>query len=266
MSLVTVMSPAKDETYDDYLTSLIYDAAKGNEKEKKWGEFYLKLIAMGELLEDLDKDCGESEKKDPRHFIKVYNKEESVNKDLSLYDYGISPLIKHLFPVMNTFAVSGKLGKNKSGFSVDFYSKLIQPTKTNAYIGGNSKKKLRSSAEKIFSFLDVDNNPAYHELSLKRKKVNSELYAGKKDFVANVCDGEIIFRDGKTSQNEIMSKMMQNIKTQDLFVPEKYIIRGYDFAIDTTSYKSEEKFKAHYTEIMQKVHAILEKKAKKTAA
>jgi len=259
MSGILFIGPGKGETWSDYFIDTVHKLVKGEGKEKALAGLSLRLHAIGELYRDTPEP--KFDKYDSRLITSVYNHAESIDKNLELSNYGISPMIAHFFPVLNSFAVVGKLGRYNTGFVLDCFTKDICPTKTLAYTKTNSKKLIKRVAEEIFSFKNKNRKPSYTEKSLRRGLLNIERYTNEREIQASISQGEVIFGGEGTSHNDMIKWMMKSCKNYPNFEPKQYILSHYDFAIDMDPEEGKEKFSEDYQKLMGRVHQVLKEKA-----
>lgn len=262
--MISVIGPAKGQTYSDYLTETIFMAFKGDEKERKLGKMTLNFLIISELHRP-----GQKEKFDEngsKLVTAVYNHQTSVEKDLELTDYGVSPFVDPFFPVLDSFAVFGKLGRSDAGFILDYFSRDIKLPKTAVVSKSFSKSRIRDAARSVFDFKNPDGKSAYVERDSRRGIVDLSPYKGKKNLRALICEGELAFNGPPISQNDVARTMLENVSQYRGFTPKKWVIKHYDFKIDFKPEDGEEVFNRKYEELGQRIHRVLEKKAARTAA
>lgn len=287
MSGVTVIGPIGKQTHDDYLTELIHKVWRGDGDRADLGSFpltplsELKLIAIGELyrLEQWDAS-KEYDKNGARLITSTYNLPESVYHDLEMTNYGVAPFVPHLFPVLDSFSVVGKLDDTRVGLDLYFFPGNIQPTGTRAFVQSSQKNLAerlslaRELSPEIFCFGNVEGESAYTKRSVGRKTIDLVPYGIKGNVFreeikirCSVCEGELKFGLEKGKQyNEIVLEMMGFVSQHPHFNPERYILRHYDFKIDFGPEVGKAEFSRKYDELMKRVQRVFEKKVQRYAA
>ena len=258
-------------TNDDYRMSLMYESFRGNGDKNLDGHpltpnHQLVLMAREELERlDMKKDpLDQFDKNGARLVTLIYNFPESIEKDLEINDYGITPSSPGLFPYLDSFYITGKLDGIDVGFGIDFFPANIQPTGARTFIDPSKQSLVHKLAEEIYLFRNAQGKSAYAGVDTENSVIDLSQYMGEQGIKCSVCDGELKFGfEGGKLHKEIILEMMGFVNKHPHFTSERYILKYYDFKIDFSSKDGEEKFKEGYGKLAERVQKVFKEKAKK---
>jgi len=269
MNGITVIGPTGKQSHDDYLTELIHKVWRGDGDRSDLASppltplSELKLIAIGELYEDISEEFDEN---GSRLVVAEYNLPESVNRDLEMVNYGVAPFVPHLFPVPDSFSVVGESDGKRAVLDLDFYLSK-RPGIARTLVGSNKGGLAYKLGAEVFSnFKDISRQNAYHPVSNAGNIIHLSRYFGERE-ATNTSAGELIFGSKNGSPykpyNEVILEMMGFVNEHPSFKPERYIMRHHDFKIDFGPEVGKTEFSKQYTLLMERVEREYEKKAQK---
>ena len=266
MNGITVIGPMGKQTRDDRLIEIIFNAFKGKGAEKIEAQMVLSFKILNEL-DDKDKNQERFDKNKARLITATYNLPESVYHNLEMTNYGVATFVPHLFPVIDSFSVVGKLDDTCVGFDLDFFPRDIQSTGTRVFARSPSKNLVQRLASEMFNFRDAQGKLAYSTKHTGEEIIDLKHYTGERRRKCSVCDGQLKFglEKGKP-YNDIVLEMMGFVNRHPHFSPESYILRHYDFKIDFSPEVCKIELSKRYDKLMERVKRVFEKKAQKNAA
>jgi hypothetical protein len=272
MSGITVIGPRGNQSHDDYLIELIHKVWRGDGNNPDLAPFpltpvgELKLIAIGELYRMNKNSKPEFDENGSKLVTAKYNIPESVYMDLEMSGYGVSPMVSHLFPVMDSFAIVGQLDGNYAGFGVDFFGNVQRPTRTVAFAQSSDPGLVSEAGRYVFGLDALDGNPAYSAGNLRRELADRRWYNRKGDIEVVVREGTLQFGGDGKLQNEVVRGIVERAKGYVRFKPEQYILEHHDFKIDFGPKDGKARFNEGLTELSGRVQTVFQEKAKRYAA
>jgi len=216
---------------------LLYDAYKGGQE----GEGFAKLTLERQMLRELEntEDAPIEKPKNNRGYgenLSMYNLAESVKKDVDLTNYGIAPTFKSFFPIVDSFGVFGRMGKDRlyTGFMIDLFNK--NPTIATAYMQNGEEERVQDLASQAFKFENNSGGNAYTERN-SGKRILDLSRLGEQEYLESMAvDGEIYFGGPGKNQSGIVAEFMENCNGIRGFTDLRYGLKtcrfGLDFKVD----------------------------------
>ena len=250
----------EDETPDDFLTRLAYDAFRGEGDAKQIARMTIMLRALNELDSVSEDEEPYYDENGARQTLSSYNHPESIRKEIELNPYGYAPSQNHRLMVVDSFAVLGRFGRDRSyaGFILDYFKHT--PARTITFVQESSHDLVGLLANQAFGLQNIAGGEAYRNLTVGEKVVGLEHYAGQRDIDAMVEEGEIWFGGNGRKQGEMIGDVLDRVEAIPGFFPRKYALRCYQFSIDFGVEDGEEAFHRGVQELGQRMHRVYEEK------
>ncbi len=249
------------EPKQDLLISTLFDAVKGNEKEKALARMGIRFTMLSELIhEDKSQSEPKFDENNSRLVLNRYDMLESVHKDFAVYDYGVSPFPDHFLPVLDSFAVFGNLNGSKAGLILEYFRRDVRPLKTIAF-SCSSSENIVKMAKEVFNFKNPFGREAYSEVSTRKRLFDLRPYGRKTGTTALVCEGQATFTGRGRTQSSIAKEMLKRSLEYKDFVPEEFVIRHYDFVVDSSREDEIKESQRKYTELGERIGRVMQKKA-----